>query len=82
MSRWMIEKGGTGIEKSGTGIEKSGTGIEKSGTGIEKSGTGIEKSGTGIRKGFLAFSIIAISCVSQVSAFENRPEGLMQVTVD
>ena len=47
MSRWTIEKSGTGIEKSGTGIEKSGTGIEKSGTGIEKSGTGIEKSGTG-----------------------------------
>ena len=44
MSRWMIEKSGTGIEKAGTGIEKAGTGIEKAGTGIEKSGTGIEKS--------------------------------------
>ncbi len=82
MSRWMIEKSGTGIEKSGTGIEKSGTGIEKSGTGIEKSGTGIEKSGTGIRKGFLAFSIVALSCVSQVNASELRPEGVIQVTVD
>jgi len=70
------------IEKSGTGIEKSGTGIEKSGTGIEKSGTGIEKSGTGIRKGFLAFSIVALSCVSQVNASELRPEGVIQVTVD
>ena len=50
MSRWMIEKSGTGIEKAGTGIEKAGTGIEKSGTGIEKSGTGIEKSDI---KGFL-----------------------------
>jgi len=30
MTRWFIEKSGTGIEKSGTGIEKSGTGIEKS----------------------------------------------------
>ena len=50
MSRWIIEKDGTGIEKSGTGIEKAGTGIEKSGTGIEKSGTGIEKAGTGIEK--------------------------------
>ncbi|MDH3789243.1 MAG: hypothetical protein OES53_11845, partial [Xanthomonadales bacterium] len=57
MSRWMIEKSGTGIEKAGTGIEKSGTGIEKSGTGIEKSGTGIEKSGTGIRHGLLACTL-------------------------
>jgi hypothetical protein len=82
MSRWMIEKNGTGVEKSGTGIEKSGTGIEKSGTGIEKSGTGIEKSGTGIRKGLLAFSICALGFVSQVQATESRPEGFMQVTVD
>ena len=48
MSRWMIEKDGTGIEKSGTGIEKSGTGIEKSGTGIEKSGTGVRRACSGI----------------------------------
>jgi hypothetical protein len=82
MSRWMIEKNGTGIEKSGTGIEKSGTGIEKSGTGIEKSGTGIEKSGTGIRKGFLVCSIAALALTSQVNASEIRPEGLMQVIVD
>ena len=82
MSRWTIEKDGTGIEKSGTGIEKSGTGIEKSGTGIEKSGTGIEKSGTGISKALLAFSIVAMSCVSVVNASELRPEGVMQVTVD
>ena len=75
MSRWTIEKDGTGIEKSGTGIEKSGTGIEKSGTGIEKSGTGISKA-------LLAFSIVAMSCVSVVNASELRPEGVMQVTVD
>ena len=30
MTRWFIEKSGTGIEKSGTGIEKSGTGIKNS----------------------------------------------------
>ena len=60
MSRWMIEKSGTGIEKSGTGIEKSGTGIEKSGTGIEKSGTGIEKSGTGIRRVAMAMACSAV----------------------
>ncbi len=47
MTRWTIEKDGTGIEKSGTGIEKDGTGIEKSGTGIEKSGTGIRKRSIG-----------------------------------
>ena len=82
MSRWKIEKNGTGIEKNGTGIEKSGTGIEKSGTGIEKSGTGIEKSGTGIRRSLLACSIAALAFTSQLNAAEIRPEGLMQVTVD
>ena len=68
MSRWMIEK--------------SGTGIEKSGTGIEKSGTGIEKSGTGIRKGLLACSLAALTLTTQVSAADIRPEGFMQVAVD
>ena len=82
MSRWNIEKSGTGIEKSGTGIEKSGTGIEKSGTGIEKSGTGIEKSGTGIRKGFLTCSLAALAFTTQISAAEIRPEGFMQIAVD
>ena len=82
MSRWKIEKSGTGIEKSGTGIEKSGTGIEKSGTGIEKSGTGIEKSGTGISKALITSSVLALTFASQVYATEIRPEGLMQVTVD
>ncbi len=82
MTRWTIEKSGTGIEKSGTGIEKSGTGIEKSGTGIEKSGTGIEKSGTGIRKGFLACSLAALAFTTQTNAAEIRPEGFMQVAVD
>jgi hypothetical protein len=82
MSRWTIEKSGTGIENSGTVIEKSGTGIEKSGTGIEKSGTGIEKSGTGIRKGLLACSLAALALTTHVSAAEFRPEGFMQVAVD
>ena len=63
-------------------IEKNGTGIEKSGTGIEKSGTGIEKSGTGIRKGLLACSIAALAFTTQVSATEIRPEGFLQVAVD
>ena len=81
MSRWMIEKDGTGIEKSGTGIEKSGTGIEKSGTGIEKSGTGIEKSGTGIRKGLLALSIASIAFASQASANQLQPEGTLSLVV-
>ena len=82
MSRWMIEKNGTGIEKSGTGIEKSGTGIEKSGTGIEKSGTGIEKSGTGIQKFLLTCTITALTLATHVNAAELRPEGFMQVAVD
>jgi Ca2+-binding RTX toxin-like protein len=82
MSRWMIEKSGTGIEKSGTGIEKSGTGIEKSGTGIEKSGTGIEKSGTGIRKGLFALSMAAVVLSSQVSASGIAPEGVMSLYVE
>ena len=82
MTRWTIEKSGTGIEKSGTGIEKSGTGIEKSGTGIEKSGTGIEKSGTGIRKGLLACSLAALAFTTQINAAEVRPEGFMQIAVD
>ena len=82
MSRWTIEKNGTGIEKSGTGIEKSGTGIEKSGTGIEKSGTGIEKSGTCILKGLLACSIASLALTTQVGAAEYKPEGFMQVAVD
>jgi len=83
MSRWKIEKSGTGIEKSGTGIEKSGTGIEKSGTGIEKSGTGIEKSGTGIRHNLIAFALVAISITSQVGASDGlNPAGTMQIVVE
>ena len=81
MTRWMIEKSGTGIEKSGTGIEKSGTGIEKSGTGIEKSGTGIEKSGTGIRKSLLALSLASLAFSAQINANEMRPEGTLSVAV-
>ena len=81
MSRWTIEKSGTGIEKSGTGIEKSGTGIEKSGTGIEKSGTGIEKSGTGIRRGLLACALAAISCTASLNAAPVDPAGSLQVVV-
>ena len=81
MTRWLIEKSGTGIEKSGTGIEKSGTGIEKSGTGIEKSGTGIEKSGTGIRKSLLALSIASLAFSSQINANEIKPEGNLSLAV-
>lgn len=88
MSRWIIEKDGTGIEKSGTGIEKAGTGIEKSGTGIEKSGTGIEKSGTGIekagtgiRRGLLACSFAAMTFASSLNAGAVNPEGSLQVVV-
>ena len=88
MSRWMIEKDGTGIEKSGTGIEragtgieKSGTGIEKSGTGIEKSGTGIEKAGTGIRRGLLACSLAALTCAANANAANLDPAGSLQLVV-
>ena len=77
MTRWNIEKSGTGIEKSGTGIEKSGTGIEKSGTGIEKSGTGIEKSGTGLRRGLLACSLAA----AVFSTAANANDGLGSVSL-
>ena len=76
MTRWFIEKSGTGIEKSGTGIEKSGTGIEKSGTGIEKSGTGIKNS---------MFTTTLLACVlaSQVSANEiHKPIGNLQLVAD
>ncbi len=81
MSRWTIEKSGTGIEKSGTGIEKSGTGIEKSGTGIEKSGTGIEKSGTGIRRGLLACALATVTCAASLHAAPVSPAGSLQVVV-
>ncbi|MBT8053827.1 MAG: hypothetical protein KJN69_08030, partial [Gammaproteobacteria bacterium] len=82
MSRWMIEKSGTGIEKAGTGIEKSGTGIEKSGTGIEKSGTGIEKAGTGIRRGLLACTLAALTCAGSVQAGTVDPAGSLQIVVN
>jgi hypothetical protein len=82
MSRWMIEKSGTGIEKSGTGIEKSGTGIEKAGTGIERSGTGIEKSGTGIRRGLLACTLAALTCAGNVQAGSVDPAGSLQIVVN
>ena len=88
MSRWNIEKDGTGIEKSGTGIEKSGTGIEKSGTGIEKSGTGIEragtgieKAGTGIQRGLIACTLGALLCAGNIQAGTVDPAGALQVVV-
>jgi len=81
MSRWIIEKDGTGIEKSGTGIEKSGTGIEKAGTGIEKSGTGIEKSGTGIRRGLLTCLLAAVVSAGNVNAGNVDPAGSLQLVV-
>ena len=87
MSRWMIEKSGTGIEKSGTGIEKSGTGIEKSGTGIERSGTGIEKSGTGIGRIALAAAMCALVFASGLQANTRdqqalNPAGSLQLVVE
>jgi hypothetical protein len=76
MSRWQIEK-------SGSGIEKSGSGIEKSGSGIEKNDSGIEKSGTGLRKTLLSIALFAISLASQVSASTSaHPEGNMQIVVN
>jgi hypothetical protein len=74
MSRWMIEKDGTGIEKSGTGIEKSGT-------GIEKSGTGIEKSGSGIRRGLIACSMAAFVFAGNLNAGSIDPAGSLQLVV-
>ena len=82
MSRWTIEKDGTGIEKSGTGIEKSGTGIEKSGTGIEKSGTGIEKSGTGARRLWLVSTFAALTFSGGVNATTVDPTGTLQLVVN
>jgi hypothetical protein len=82
MSRWTIEKDGTGIEKSGTGVEKSGTGIEKSGTGIEKSGTGIEKSGTGIQRFIIACVIAMVSFAGNLQAGNLSPSGSLQLVVD
>ncbi len=68
MSRWTIEK--------------SGTGIEKSGTGIEKSGTGIEKAGTGIRKGLLAITMASAIGATSVGATPVDPAGNLQVVVN
>jgi len=82
MSRWTIEKDGTGIEKSGTGIEKSGTGIEKSGTGIEKSGTGVEKSGTGIQRFVFACLIAFAGFTGSLQAGKLSPSGSLQLVVD
>jgi len=82
MSRWTIEKDGTGIEKSGSGIERSGTGIEKSGTGIEKSGTGIEKSGTGIQRICIACIMAFASFAGNLQAENLSPAGSLQVVVD
>ena len=82
MSRWTIEKSGTGIEKAGTGIEKAGTGIEKSGTGIEKSGTGIEKSGTGIRRGLFACALGAVLCTGNIQAGNVNPAGSLQIVAN
>jgi hypothetical protein len=82
MSRWEIEKAGSGIEKAGSGIEKAGSGIEKAGSGIEKAGSGIEKAGSGIRQSLFCMVLIGISFASQVSASERlNPAGTMQLVV-
>jgi hypothetical protein len=82
MSRWIIERQGTGIERSGTGIERSGTGIERSGTGIERSGSGVERSGTGIRRFILTSCAIAIGFAGGVQAGEVSPHGSLQLVVN
>jgi len=75
MSRWAIEKDGTGIEKSGTGIEKSGTGIEKSGTGVEKSGTGIQRL-------VFACLIAFVGFAGNLQAGNLSPSGSLQLVAD
>ncbi|MEJ8567556.1 hypothetical protein [Elongatibacter sediminis] len=90
MSRWTIERSGTGVERSGTGIEKSGTGIEKSGTGIEKSGTGIEKSGTGIQRCISLVPRAVFACVIALGTFAStvqasgniNPAGTLQLVAN
>jgi hypothetical protein len=67
MTRWMIEKDGTGIEKDGTGIEKDGTGIEK--------------SGTGIRKGLLTCFMAVFLFAGNLNAGNVNPAGSLQLVV-
>ena len=81
MSRWMIEKDGTGIEKSGTGIEKSGTGIEKSGTGVEKSGTGIVYAGNILRRALIACLVTFVVLAGNVQASDSNPSGTLLLVV-
>ncbi len=77
MTRWNVEK-------SGTGIEGAGTGIEKYGTGIEGAGTGIEKSGTGLRKLAIASALTAICFAANASPNKLGPEasGPIQLVVE
>ena len=75
MTRWMIEK-------SGSGIEKAGSGIEKAGSGIEKEGSGIEKAGSGIQKHLMALALTAVTFSSSVLASDLRPEGALMVATD
>lgn len=89
MSRWIIERSGTGVERAGTGARVAGTGVERNGTGIEKSGTGIEKSGTGIeravvfgRRAVFACCVMLMVFASQAQAVEVNPAGALQVVVD
>jgi len=82
MTRWMIEKSGSGIEKAGSGIEKAGSGIEKAGSGIEKEGSGIEKAGSGIQKHLMALALTAVTFSSSVLASDLRPEGALMVATD
>ena len=82
MTRWMIEKSGSGIEKAGSGIEKAGSGIEKAGSGIEKEGSGIEKAGSGFQKHLMALALTAVTFSSSVLASDLRPEGALMVATD
>ncbi|NIO12421.1 MAG: hypothetical protein GTO01_02605, partial [Xanthomonadales bacterium] len=82
MSRWFVEKNGSGVEKAGTGIEKAGTGVEKTGTGIEKAGSGIEKAGSGLRKGLLTALLMTVCVASQLQANNLNPAGHLTISVD
>ena len=68
MTRWIIEKSGSGIEKADLGIEKAGSGIEKAGSGIQKS--------------LLFAALVAATFCNGVAARDLQPEGALMVTAD
>ena len=72
MSRWTIEK-------SGTGIEKSGTGIEKAGSGIEKAGTGIRKANSMVQRVFVTCSVASMLFSGGIHAGDLDTAGALQI---